>query len=230
MGLIYLFTIVWKGRNSSVGVARGWNPSGGEIFHTHPDRPWGPPSFLYNRYRVFPTSKVAGVWRWPLTPNIVPRLRKDYSDNSTPPLGPYCLFWGELYFTIILLSHRGWVSMGPGQQARWNTIWKTSTYLQNVQIGSWAHSSFYSVATRSSFPWCKADPSPPSRAEVRSEWSYTSVPLYTFVLCTGTTTVPLLSYDWLLFSFCSCRSCIWMCVGFKVYQLERPLALEKFIT
>jgi hypothetical protein len=30
---------------------------GGEIFLTCPDRPWGPPSLLYNGYRVFPGSK-----------------------------------------------------------------------------------------------------------------------------------------------------------------------------
>ena len=28
-------------------------PVGGEIFRTRPDRPWGPPSLLYNGYRVF---------------------------------------------------------------------------------------------------------------------------------------------------------------------------------
>jgi hypothetical protein len=32
-------------------------PVGGEIFRTCPDRPWGPPSLLYNRYRVFPVVK-----------------------------------------------------------------------------------------------------------------------------------------------------------------------------
>jgi len=26
----------------------------GEIFRTSPDRPWSPPSLLYNGYRVFP--------------------------------------------------------------------------------------------------------------------------------------------------------------------------------
>jgi len=30
---------------------------GGEIFLTCPDRPWGPPSLLYNGYRVFPEGK-----------------------------------------------------------------------------------------------------------------------------------------------------------------------------
>jgi hypothetical protein len=35
---------------------------GGEIFRTRPDRPWGPPSLLYNGYRVFPGGKAAGAW------------------------------------------------------------------------------------------------------------------------------------------------------------------------
>jgi len=30
----------------------GSNPGGGEVFRTRPDRPWGPPSLLYNGYRV----------------------------------------------------------------------------------------------------------------------------------------------------------------------------------
>ena len=38
-------------------------PVGGKIFRTRPDRPWGPPSPLYNGYRVFPGGKAAGVWR-----------------------------------------------------------------------------------------------------------------------------------------------------------------------
>jgi hypothetical protein len=29
----------------------------GEIFCTRPDRPWGPPSFLYNGHRIFPGVK-----------------------------------------------------------------------------------------------------------------------------------------------------------------------------
>jgi len=32
-------------------------PRGGEIFRTCRDRPWGPPSLLYNGYRVFPGGK-----------------------------------------------------------------------------------------------------------------------------------------------------------------------------
>ena len=38
-------------------LVQGSNPGGGEIFCTCPDRPWGPPSLLYNGYRVFPGGK-----------------------------------------------------------------------------------------------------------------------------------------------------------------------------
>jgi hypothetical protein len=48
---------------------RAGRPGEGEIFRTRPDRPLGPPSLLYNGYRVFPGSKMAGAWRWPPTPS-----------------------------------------------------------------------------------------------------------------------------------------------------------------
>ena len=38
-------------------TVRGWNPVGGEIFPTCPDRPWNPPGLLYNGYRVLPGGK-----------------------------------------------------------------------------------------------------------------------------------------------------------------------------
>jgi hypothetical protein len=53
-------TIVSSGPGSSVGIVTGCGLEGpgiesrwGKIFHTSPDWPWGPPSHLYNRYRVF---------------------------------------------------------------------------------------------------------------------------------------------------------------------------------
>ena len=43
----------------------------GEIFRTHPDLPWGPPSLLYNGYRIFfPGVKRPGALCWPPTPII----------------------------------------------------------------------------------------------------------------------------------------------------------------
>jgi hypothetical protein len=46
-------------------LATGWTIrgsyyGGGEIFRTRPDRPWGPPSHLYNGYRVFPGVERPG--------------------------------------------------------------------------------------------------------------------------------------------------------------------------
>jgi len=47
--------IKMMGRDSSVGIATRYGvrmPVGGEIFRIRPDRPWGPSSLLYGRYRV----------------------------------------------------------------------------------------------------------------------------------------------------------------------------------
>jgi hypothetical protein len=56
-------------RLARVWTVRGSNPSGGEILGTSPDRSWGPPSLLYNGYRVFHGGKAAGERRWPPTPS-----------------------------------------------------------------------------------------------------------------------------------------------------------------
>ena len=56
------------GPGTVVGIATGYGLDGpgiesrwgGEIFLTCPYRPWGPPSLLYNGYRVFP-----GDEEWP---------------------------------------------------------------------------------------------------------------------------------------------------------------------
>jgi len=53
------------GPGSSVGIAKGYGLDGpgiesrwgGEIFRTCPDRPWVPPSLLYNGYLDFPERK-----------------------------------------------------------------------------------------------------------------------------------------------------------------------------
>ena len=73
-------------------LATGWDGPrftsrwGGKIFHAHPDRPWGPPSLLYDGHRVFPGGKSARVWCWPPNPNLAPTV-KEYSYTSTSPLG-----------------------------------------------------------------------------------------------------------------------------------------------
>jgi hypothetical protein len=66
-----------RGRDSSVDVATGYGLDGpgiekksrwDKIFRTRPDRLWGPPSLLFNGYRVFTGGKSAGAWCWPHTP------------------------------------------------------------------------------------------------------------------------------------------------------------------
>jgi hypothetical protein len=45
-----------SGKNPPTTV-RGSNPGRGEILRSCPDRPWGPPSLLYNGCRVFPGGR-----------------------------------------------------------------------------------------------------------------------------------------------------------------------------
>jgi hypothetical protein len=61
-----MITVHYRGWDSSVGTVTGYgldgqgsNPGGGEIFRICPDRPWGPPSLLYNGYWVIPEGKAA---------------------------------------------------------------------------------------------------------------------------------------------------------------------------
>ena len=76
-------------------LAAGWtvrrlNPDGGEIFLTRPDRPWGPPSLLYNGYRVFPGGKAA-----PSSAEVEGRVEL----YSCSPSGPS---WPVLGCTLLL--------------------------------------------------------------------------------------------------------------------------------
>jgi hypothetical protein len=63
-------TVILVGRvaQSVQQLATGWmvqglNHGGGEIFRTHPVRPWGPSSLLYNEYQVFPGGSSTKVDR-----------------------------------------------------------------------------------------------------------------------------------------------------------------------
>ena len=70
--------VFFRGRDSSVGIAVRHGLDGpwiesrcGEVFRTSPDRPWGPPSLLYNGYRFFSGVKAAETQRWLPTPSSV---------------------------------------------------------------------------------------------------------------------------------------------------------------
>jgi hypothetical protein len=75
--LLLMLLLLLCGPGSVVGITTGYGMDGpgiesrgGEIFRTRPDRPWGPPSLLYNGYRVFPGGKEwPGREADPLTPS-----------------------------------------------------------------------------------------------------------------------------------------------------------------
>jgi len=72
-------------------------------FHTCPDRPWGPPCLLYNRYRVFPGGKERPGRDADPSPPSSSVVKKELSYTSTSPTGrtactePQCLYKGALY-------------------------------------------------------------------------------------------------------------------------------------
>jgi hypothetical protein len=89
-------------------MVRGSNPGGAEIFRTCPDRPWGPPSLLYNGYQVFPRGKEQpGCDAEPSPPSSGAMVKKGYSYTSTLPMGhtahtePQCLYKGALYLYLM---------------------------------------------------------------------------------------------------------------------------------
>jgi hypothetical protein len=100
-------------RDSPVGIlATGWtvrgsNPGGGEIFRTRPDRPWDPPSLLYNGYRVFPGVKRIGRGADHPPPSSA-KVRKEWS--SPPPMGLRVCYGVPLPFTLDLVPSV-WVSV-----------------------------------------------------------------------------------------------------------------------
>jgi len=74
----------------------------GTRFSARSDRPWGPPSLLYNRYRVFPGGKVRpgrAADHWPPSSAAV---MEEYSYTSTHPLGQTGPVTGSLYLYLFL--------------------------------------------------------------------------------------------------------------------------------
>ena len=88
-------------------TVRGPNTGGGEIFRTSPDRPWGPPSLLYNGYRGFPGDKERPGRDADLSAPSSAMVMKGQSYTSTPPIGrtacteSQCLYKGALYLTSV---------------------------------------------------------------------------------------------------------------------------------
>ena len=102
------------GRDSSVGIATGYGLDGPGI-----ESRWearfsapvqtglgGPPSLLYNAYRVFPGGEERPGRDADSSSPSSTVVKKEYSYTSTPPMGrtactePQCLYNGALYLTF----------------------------------------------------------------------------------------------------------------------------------
>jgi len=73
-------------------TVRGSNLGGGEIFRTCPDRLWGPPSLLYNGYRVFPAGKQRSVHEADPSPPSIAVGHERVELYLYSPYGPYGLY------------------------------------------------------------------------------------------------------------------------------------------
>jgi hypothetical protein len=78
-----------------------------------------------------------------------------------------------------------WVTTGSGGSSSPDRVQKF-LLLHIVQTGSGVHPTSYKMGTGGSFPGVKlqgreADHSPPTSAEVKNMWNYTSTPLYVFM-------------------------------------------------
>jgi len=80
-------------------MVQGLNTVGSGIFRTHPERPWGPPNFLYAGYEVSSGTKRVGC-RVDHPTHLAPRLKKEESYTCTSPLRLHGLFQGEFYLYL----------------------------------------------------------------------------------------------------------------------------------
>ena len=77
----------------------------GTRFSARPDRPWGPPSLLYNGYRVFPGGKVRPGRAADHSPPSSAAIMEEYSYTSTHPLGHTGPLYIYIYIYIYIYTH-----------------------------------------------------------------------------------------------------------------------------
>jgi hypothetical protein len=101
-----------SGPGSSVGIATGYGlddpgiesrGGGGQMFGTCPDRPWGPPSLLYNGYRVFPGGRKRPGRDVDPSPLLVPWSKNRVYRTSSLPRAFVACKKCETYLPIKLI-------------------------------------------------------------------------------------------------------------------------------
>ena len=78
----------------------------GTRFSARPDRPWGPPSLLYNGYLAFPGGKVRSGRAADHSPPSSAVVIEEQSYISTRPLGHTGPVTGKLYLFVITYYSR----------------------------------------------------------------------------------------------------------------------------
>jgi hypothetical protein len=94
--------VVCIARLAAGWTVRGSNSGAGEIFHTPPDRPWPPPGFQCNCYRVFLGDKSVGTWRLPPTPSSV-KVKERVELYFYSPSGAFVAGY-KVTFTFYLMA------------------------------------------------------------------------------------------------------------------------------
>jgi hypothetical protein len=134
--ILNLLLTFYCGPDNSVGIATDYGLDGTGIesrwrrgFRTRLDRPWGPPSLLYNGYRVFPGGKAAGAWCWPPTP--FQRRGWEWVElylysPSRPLVACYRVTFNFTYILLLIL-YRYWLSSFWGNYT-YNTLLMAMTW------------------------------------------------------------------------------------------------------
>jgi len=100
------------GQGSSIGIATelragrsGIESRWGTRFSTRPDRPWGPPSLLYNGFRVFPGGKVRPGRAADHSRLSSEAVVEEWSYTSTHSLSHTGPVTGSLYLYVFMYTH-----------------------------------------------------------------------------------------------------------------------------
>ena len=136
-----------KGRDSSVGIATHYGLDGpriesrwgGQYFPHYPDRPWCPPSLLYNGYRVFPGGKAAKQWRWPPNPSSAEVKEKSRAIPLLPlwAVRPQCLYFPYRPWGTSSLLYNGYRVFPRGKEAeawRWPLTPSSAQVKERVEL------------------------------------------------------------------------------------------------
>jgi hypothetical protein len=119
----YIFDHMCVGRYSAAGIATRYGLDSpriesrwDEIFRIRPDPPMGPPSLLYDGYRVVPGGKATAAWRWPPTPSSAEvKERVELYIYFSGPSWPVLTL--TLSFVWPMCTHfrlaRNWIGTGP---------------------------------------------------------------------------------------------------------------------